>query len=457
MHWSGPMRKIFSLIILIVFIISGCIAQTPGTFPAANIKRSISPTKATIATSTNTTSDWGIGDGHWASEITETAVPSATALPTIEIGPQGTIDPSVDFPTITEIHMTSVTSGWAFAANGDDVLVLHTSDGGSSWRDVTPPIEIWSAYITSYEGFFPRLGECLFLDDSRAWISTLHFDITRPQEAYTGKVMLSTVDGGATWRMHKLPPEGVGYGYFVDFIDPMHGWFVVFEIATSSTAYTGLYRTVDGGESWETVLDGVGTSSGLSRALAFGDTNTGVMTISFSGWDLPLHVRWTHDGGTTWETQYLPEPEDPLASDPTISDLECGTIFPHAFSKLEVALIAECRMLKDSGSPESKYIFRNFFYSTQDGGMSWNSFPAPEGNLHLLNPNAGWMLGDEIHFTEDGGKSWTKINEVTWQGQFNFIDANHGWAVARNDDEIALVKTENGGRSWYIVEPQLVP
>ena len=67
------------------------------------------------------------------------------------------------------------------------------------------------------------------------------------------------------------------------------------------------------------------------------------------------------------------------------------------------------------------------------------------------------MLGEEIHLTEDGGKTWTKINEIAWQGQFNFIDENHGWAVAKNEDEIALVKTENGGRSWMIVEPRLVP
>jgi len=114
-------------------------------------------------------------------------------------------------------------------------------------------------------------------------------------------------------------------------------------------------------------------------------------------------------------------------------------------------------MLKDAGSSENKYIFSNFIYITQDGGLSWESSPAPSGHLHLLNPKYGWMLGEEIHLTEDGGKTWTKINEVSWQGQFNFIDEYRGWAVARNDDEIALVKTENGGRSWMIVEPEFIP
>ena len=430
------------LFIFMFMLTSGCISQTPSTVtpkpgvsPIATFTQTSAPTKAPTAT--------------------DTITPSATESPLIEISSQSSLNPLAEFPEITEIHMTNETSGWAFASIGDNVLVLHTSDGGTSWRDVTPPFEIWSAYIGTDEGFLPRLGESSFLDDSRAWISTVRFDKTRPQDAYTNKIMLSTEDGGATWRLHKLPPEGVGYGHFVDFVDPLHGWFVMHEIATSSTSYTGLYRTVDGGKSWDTVLNSFGTSSGKLRAIAFGDTLTGVMTDSFFGWDIPLYVRWTHDGGTTWETQDIPEPEDPSINDPSISDFECGSIFPHAFSKLEVAFLAECRMLKDAGTPENIYVFSHYLYSTEDGGLSWQAYPAPSGHLHLLTPNYGWMLGQEIHLTEDGGKSWTKINEVTWQGQFNFIDAFHGWAVARNDDEIALVKTENGGRSWMIVVPKL--
>jgi photosystem II stability/assembly factor-like uncharacterized protein len=436
----NPNKKTTLLIIFMFVLMSGCTPQAPSTgTPTQLVTPIVIADQATTPTKSPT--------------IQVTAVPSATEQPITEIDTPGSIDPIKGELIITEIHMISETSGWAFASSGDNVLVLYTSDGSSSWRDVTPPIEIWSAYLP--QDWIPRLGEGFFLDDDRAWISTLIVD---QWDAFTAKVMLSTDDGGATWQMRTLPRGmGAGYGRFVDFIDPVHGWFVVYETARSGTAYTGLYRTVDGGESWEIVLDALGTSSGKSRALAFGDTTTGVMTISHIGWHIPLYIQWTQDGGTTWEPQYLPEPEDPSTSDPTISDFECGSRSPHAFSKLEVDILVECRMLKDAGSISNEYIFSNFLYSTQDGGMSWESFPAPRGHLHLLNPNIGWMLGEEIHLTEDGGKTWTKINEVTWQGQFNFIDANLGWAVARNDDEITLVRTENGGQAWMIVEPQLVP
>lgn len=439
------MKTEFSLIILLLFIVSGCVTQTPSIVTPT---LGVSPPTTSPQTSTPTKT----------STVAEAAVPLTTELPVIEISPRGTLDPSAEFPIITEIHMTSETSGWAFALSGDNVLVTHTSDGGSSWQDVTPPIESWSAYISQHWYHVPRLGEGFFLDDRRAWISTLIVD-QGDQSAFAAEVMLSTDDGGATWRMRKLPEgKGAGYGSFVGFTNPLHGWFVVYNYAGAGGSYTGLYRTVDGGGSWEAILDVLGTTSQVSGDLAFGDTTTGVMTFRRSFIVIQPYIRWTHDGGTTWgECQDLPEPEDPSASDPSISYFECGTASPHAFSKLEVALLVECRMLRDAGSIYNKYIYSNFLYSTEDGGLSWQSFPAPSGRLHLLSPSVGWMLGEEIHRTEDGGNSWAKINEVTWQGQFSFVDAHHGWAVARNDDEIALVRTENGGRSWMVVEPRLVP
>ena len=350
-----PMKTQFSLVILFVLFISGCMTQPQSTItptsevsPAATITQTSSPTETTIPTETAFSSS--------------TAVVSATTLPTIEIGPPNTLDPSAKIPDITEIHMTSKTSGWAYASSEDNVLVLHTSDGGTSWRDVTPPFESWSAHIGQNEFYFPRLGEGFFLDEHRAWISTLRIDKRRPQDpfyAYTANAMLFTADGGATWQMSTLPPggSGVGYGRFIDFINPMHGWFAVYGHPGAGAGYKGIYMTRDGGESWEIVLDTLGTPSGSYDCcdLAFGDTTTGFFTVNQIGWGVHLYIIWTQDGGKTWQGQDIPEPEDPSTSDPSISSFECGASFPHAFSKLEVAFLVECRMLKDTGSNTNKY------------------------------------------------------------------------------------------------------
>jgi hypothetical protein len=45
---------------------------------------------------------------------------------------------------------------------------------------------------------------------------------------------------------------------------------------------------------------------------------------------------------------------------------------------------------------------------------------------------------------------------VNWDGQFSFVDASNGWAVAQAEEEIALVRTTDGGRIWQMIEPQIV-
>ena len=46
---------------------------------------------------------------------------------------------------------------------------------------------------------------------------------------------------------------------------------------------------------------------------------------------------------------------------------------------------------------------------------------------------------------------------MDWEGQFSFVDAMAGWAVARSVDESALVRTLDGGRTWELLEPIISP
>jgi hypothetical protein len=107
-----------------------------------------------------------------------------------------------------------------------------------------------------------------------------------------------------------------------------------------------------------------------------------------------------------------------------------------------------------------------FLLSTQDLGNSWQTYPLPETDypteylgsrqfLAFLNPLQGWLLGRDIFWTEDGGSSWTRVKRVNWDGQFSFIDSDRGWAVVRADGEIALVRTNDGGRTWEQLEPAI--
>ena len=73
----------------------------------------------------------------------------------------------------------------------------------------------------------------------------------------------------------------------------------------------------------------------------------------------------------------------------------------------------------------------------------------------MRNSNEGWALRRNIYFTKDGGNSWTKVKTVNWDGQFSFVSKHLGWAVARNEGEIALVRTTDDGNLWVQLEPEV--
>lgn len=359
-------------------------------------------------------------------------------------------------PIINDIRMVSLTDGWAIAADGEQEFVLRTSDSGRTWRDVTPPIESWSPDVISGGDQQAILGEGYFFDEQRAWLSTRVIYLSyETHTSAVGRAVLSTRDAGETWSVVSFPDDpGVGYGSFVDFIDPLHGWFAIYEYIGAGGNHLKLYRTSDGGASWNAVVDDFFTEGWMSPIMDFANAQVGLMVFPRSYYVDGPYVRWSRDGGITWEdSQDLPVPADSSPASPAESSFDCGTNLPYAFSDVEAVVVVECRTDRDGA-----YDYRSFFYSTGDGGQSWRSVPLPSSSrLFLLDRNAGWVLGRDIFRTLDAGRSWTKVKTVAWDGQFSFVDKRHGWAVARSGDEIALVKTDDGGSTWYLLKPQLEP
>ncbi len=112
-------------------------------------------------------------------------------------------------------------------------------------------------------------------------------------------------------------------------------------------------------------------------------------------------------------------------------------------------LAADCTAYDDPNTE------RSLLYRSADGGQTWDAWDFPGGSLFFLDESRGFALSREIFWTADGGITWEQEKTVSWDGQFSFVDADVGWAVARADDEIALVKTEDRGQTWRIIEPAL--
>jgi photosystem II stability/assembly factor-like uncharacterized protein len=157
------------------------------------------------------------------------------------------------------------------------------------------------------------------------------------------------------------------------------------------------------------------------------------------------------DGGQTWQPVELPAPQ----STPdlfTNFEYGCGTDHPTFLDEKVGFITVDCEHLGTDPRLVDHYL-----YATQDRGKTWSPVTYPGGALAFFDAQTGLALGKDIYKTQDGGKSWTKITVVTWDGSFDFVTQQTGWAVARAGEQVALVRSDNGGQTWALLKPKMIP
>lgn len=179
--------------------------------------------------------------------------------------------------------------------------LLKTADGGLNWTH------------TDLSQQADNLIDVYFSDENTGWIVGGKKDLscpavkpgyeTHPQYSQLKPVVLKTVDGGATWVNKAAGVSGFDcgeWGWKIQFIDEMTG-FVSLENFTSAA----ILKTTDGGESWKRlpIADGAGNFLNMDlEGVGFVDEQRGWVGgwgDSFEG----LFNSATDDGGATWVAQ----------------------------------------------------------------------------------------------------------------------------------------------------------
>jgi photosystem II stability/assembly factor-like uncharacterized protein len=371
---------------------------------------------------------------------TETATPPANPIQHMPAGTE---------VTITTIRMADLNRGWAIGTSATDPNdhILLTADGGTNWKDVTPP--------EGMDASGGKVATVFFKGADTAWVVYSSNVIQSPP----GNAQVwKTTDGGATWSASQpIPPsaemEFFSPGFF-SFPDDQHGWLLVHAGAGMSHDYIYVYGTTDGGASWVKLVDpiasdqaGTGPSMGLWKTgMTFADAQKGWITYENGGVAPGVTLFQTLDGGYTWALQSLPAPTS-QADLFTNQNYSCGAYNLAFLDAQKGSMVVTCMM----GSGDIK---KSWLYRTSDAGASWqsNPLPAAAGNLQMVDAVNGYYVGGKIFRTTNGGASWTAVIPVTWSGQPDFVDMNNGWIVAVNDAERALVQTTNSAVNWVILK-----
>jgi photosystem II stability/assembly factor-like uncharacterized protein len=364
--------------------------------------------------------------------------------------------------TVTAIHMLDAATGWAVAAGGagdpDDHL-LRTTDGGATWRDVTPPENNDPAAPLG------KGATTFFLDANTAWAA--YYDRTAAPVT-APPVIWRTADAGETWTPSRpLAAQDASFYSPSDlvFVDSRNGWLLAHVDAGMMHDYVYGFATTDGGQAWEKIVDPFMDNLPMScgkTGMAFVDARTGWVTGDCQGVQPGApYLQKTVDGGPTWKPVELPPPTDQPDLF-TRDDVGCGTYSLTTFSPQSAVLVVKCLFFGVDPLRTD-----NFLYATTDGGKTWRSGSSPASAVTFVNPDTGWALTAatsndptaprDLYQTQDGGQTWTKIKTVNWDGQLSFITNQEGWAVAKAGDAAALVHTTDGGKTWKEVKPQIAP
>jgi hypothetical protein len=334
--------------------------------------------------------------------------------------------------------------GWAHTSE----RLAWTSDGGTTWRDITPG------------GADPRKEYPFFLDSLHGWTSK----VEGPTTGYApAKVTIyKTSDSGRTWEIigsfpgPELTTETLPmFGGTLQFVDKEHGWFAGVYV-TGMLHSARLYRTSDGGITWEEVLH---PREAYQYDLRFTDSHIGWFAA-----EAPQPLFVTQDGGTSWEPLALPIPPGcTLASGgagaaaPVFDDSQHGT----------VVVRGDCQDNNEGVS---------WFFNTADGGTSWALVRTIDRPIRAsIVSSTTWLyaaderLDDQLFSTKDAGVHWQTITP-DWSKLLGtsddpvrpnvylqypaFVTPNDGWAfLSANDGPQHLISTSDGGHTWKLLQP----
>jgi photosystem II stability/assembly factor-like uncharacterized protein len=401
-----------------VLLLSAC----SGTYAARAVANETPPTTAGQAESTRATT--ATYSAPQPTHIPETNSPEpVTQTPTTTPTPPTPASGKVSYPALQSVHMRDANDGWGLSQDG----VFYTTDGGQHWKDVTPT-----------NGWLVKsIVKGFFLNATTAWL------IQPDRQKFNRGTLFHTKDGGRTWQSSQAPfgPNPM------QFLNTNDGWVMADQGAAAGSMAVDIYKTIDGGSSWDKVQSAGPQTQNTPGALPFGGDKSGMafedMKKGWIGGSQPVsghsYLYRTTDGGKTWELQDLSIPA--AYSRSSVLDF-APKFFNSKDGILPVNLETQTQNID--------------FFVTQDGGQTWQSTTVVQGGTayDIVSFRDIWVWsGKTLRVTHDSGETWSEITpKIVLKGkiqQLDFVDLKTGWAISMDTKEnMYLYLTRDGGKTW---------
>lgn len=315
--------------------------------------------------------------------------------------------------------------------------VWESTDGGIVWTPLCDEIPTQAIGAVKFNQRNPL----------EIWVGTGEGNPRNSQN--NGKGIFKTMDGGKSWQCMGLERTYTIHRIIVDPHDPSTVYAGAMGSAWGPTADRGLYKTTDGGKSWQKILyinDRTGVADMVidphnhkKLIVAMWEYGRTPWNFNSGGKGSGLHV--TFDGGETWKqiTDKEGLPKGDLG--------RIGLAIATNKSSIVYALV------------EAKV---NGLYKSTNGGLNWSlvstknigdrPFYYHELYVDPSNENRIWNLYTYVSKSEDGGRTFEVILDY---GKGVHPDHHAFWIsptdpkylIDGNDGGLNI--SRDGGRNWY--------
>ncbi len=335
------------------------------------------------------------------------------------------------------------------------LLILFMSLGvNAQWINQNVPYGI--------EGYFYDLE---VTDANTVWANVWDGQAATP---YT-KIFARTIDGGNTWNVGNVTSAPAAYS--ISNIWPINATTCYVAMWTSAGAGGRVYKTTDGGATWNQVgANMFQSTSSFANIVYFWDANNGLACGDPVGSPLKYEIWLTSDAGVTWN-------QVPGASLPALANITeygitnlfstaqgrfwFGTTYGDVYRSIDMGLTwtksatglpaynpgtgrQDITDLAFSDSLTGLAIQTTatayLIYKTTDGGLTWNAITPSGGTFYpndvegvpgtttFVSAGSNATFGFGSSFSNDGGLTWTDLDNGVSHTSLDFLDLSTGWS-----------------------------
>lgn len=318
--------------------------------------------------------------------------------------------------------------------------VWTTEDYGANWKNCS-------------DGFFasPSIGAIQMAPSNPAIVFVGTGSDGIRSNVIEGKGVYKSTDAGKTWSLSGLEKTAHIGAVEIHPSDPNIVFVAAIGNAFAPNPDRGIYRTTNGGTTWEKVLF-------LSDTLGFADVEFNPVNpnvLYATAWHVDRKP-WTIISGGTEGGVYKSE--------------DMGTTWRKVTKGLPTDLIGKIDLAVSPAAPSRVYALvealpgKGGLYRSDDWGESWQLLSTKKElldrpfyycnlDINPLNPNDLFVSSTDFWRSKDGGKTWASVrvphgdNHGVW---INPRDTSE-W-IQCNDGGVSI--TRDGGRNWSTQDNQ---